>query len=285
MKNGKFIIIFLLICMACAKKDIDTESSGEELVRSFLYNFRLGESTNKRGGQKLSKDLYNAVYSRRTEWVKQILTNGVDPNYCRGESGWADSNPLNVVSESFYNTYYLRQSGKQIPDPALDLVVFQLLTEAGAEINMRPYIWNRVYLYNNQDIDSIKRQRKFANESLEPVIVQEQFDCFVADANRLLEAFLIAGADPDKLGHPYPYSEEAMYAGIDDRQANEYFAQGTRAINEAIKKGIIWESQVDLLLQYTKLDEDSLIAAEESGDRAMIEKINRLWEIQQIQSN
>jgi len=214
--------------------------------------------------------------------VKEILNNGADPNYCRGESGWADANPLNVVSESYYNTYYKRQNGERIPDPALDLVVFQLLIEAGADINMRPYIWNRVYFYNNQDLDSIKRQRKFANESLEPVAVQGQFDCFVADANRLLEAFLKAGADPDKLGHPYPFSVDAMKAHITDEQANAYFSKGSRAINEAIEKGILWESQVDLLLQYTRLDEESLKAAERSNDPAMIEKIKKLWEKQQF---
>jgi hypothetical protein len=35
-----------------------------------------------------------------------------------------------------------------------------------------------------------------------------------------------------------------------------------------------------LLLQYTKLDENSLKAAKESNDHAMIEKITMLWEMQ-----
>jgi len=62
-----------------------------------------------------------------------------------------------------------------------------------------------------------------------------------------------------------------------EEEANEYHAKGTRPINEAIKKGMRWESQVDLLLQYTTLDEDSLEAAKESKEPAMIEKINKLW--------
>jgi hypothetical protein len=62
-----------------------------------------------------------------------------------------------------------------------------------------------------------------------------------------------------------------------DEEANAYFVQGTRPVNEAIKKGMVWESQVDLLLQYTGLDEASLEVARESGDPAMIGKINRLW--------
>lgn len=38
-----------------------------------------------------------------------------------------------------------------------------------------------------------------------------------------------------------------------------------------------WESQVDILLEYTKLDEASLAAARESGDPAMAAKIAALW--------
>jgi hypothetical protein len=88
------------------------------------------------------------------------------------------------------------------------------------------------------------------------------------------------GADPDKRGHPYPYTlgEEACY--ISDEEANTYFAKGTRPVNEAIKKGMVGESQADLLLRYVKLDEASLEAARESGDPGMVEKINRLWEEQ-----
>jgi len=59
MKNGIFIIIVLLICMACTKKGIDTESSGDEMIRSFLYPFRSGRSSTQIGGQKLAKDLYS----------------------------------------------------------------------------------------------------------------------------------------------------------------------------------------------------------------------------------
>ena len=40
-----------------------------------------------------------------------------------------------------------------------------------------------------------------------------------------------------------------------------------------------WESQVDLLLKYgAQLDESCKKAAQESGDTAMIEKINKLAE-------
>jgi hypothetical protein len=223
---------------------------------------------------------YNAVYGNHVLWVKELLEKGVDPNYCHGEAWWVDSNPLNVVSRSFYNTYYSRRRGAIIPDPTPDVAVFQLLIKAGADINRRPYIWSRVYLYNNSGFARIKSQRMADKESVELVDMQDQIDCYVNDVNRLLEAFLEAGADPDKLGHPYPYSYEAIFMRLTDEQANEYFCRGSRAINVAIEKGIRWESQVDLLLQYTSLDEESLRAAERSNDPAMIEKIRNLWEEQ-----
>jgi hypothetical protein len=100
--------------------------------------------------------------------------------------------------------------------------------------------------------------------------------------NRIIEAFLKAGADPDLPGHPYPFSYEAMKARITDEQAREYFSKGTRAINEAIAKGMAWESLVDLLLAYTQLDEESLKAAERSNDPAMVRKIQKLWQVQKM---
>ena len=105
-----------------------------------------------------------------------------------------------------------------------------------------------------------------------------QIETYVKDANRVLRALLEAGADPDKLGHPYPFGFDWKVPFLTDKKANKYFAQGTRAINEAIEKGIIWESQVDLLLKYTSLDEESLKAADRSNDPAMIEKIQKLWQ-------
>jgi hypothetical protein len=52
---------------------------------------------------------------------------------------------------------------------------------------------------------------------------------------------------------------------------------GTRAINIAMEKGIKWESRVDLLLQCTKLYEESLKAAERSHNSEMVKKITKLW--------
>jgi hypothetical protein len=231
--------------------------------------------------------LYWAISFEDVERVKQYLEEGYDPNRCRGEQGWIDRTPLDVVARSFYTTYVREISGEKIPDPPPDVEMLQLLVEAGADVNRRPYIWCIVHHYENSYIELLLRNNvlrdigKRAETEAEKEIVAiqniESAKSCVKDGNRVIEAFLKAGADPDKLGHPYPYSLEAKRKRITDEEADEYFAKGTRPINEAIKKGMWWESQVDLLLQYTTLDEDSLKAAEESNDPAMIEKITKLW--------
>ena len=71
-----------------------------------------------------------------------------------------------------------------------------------------------------------------------------------------------------------------MLAKITDEEANAYFDKGTRPVNEAIEKGMLWESQVDILLEYTLLDEESLRSAEKSRDSAMVKKIKKLWKEQ-----
>jgi hypothetical protein len=274
---NKYISIGLLVLLStacCSHKNIFNHRINESLMNTSNPFFMSKKD-------KLAIRLYNAVYGEHFLLVQELLEKGADPNYCRGEVGWIDSNPLNVLSRSFYGTYYKRQLGDIIPNPVPDVVVFQLLIEAGADVNLRPYIWDRVYLHNNNEFDAIKSQRRIDKQSVELNDMQDQIDCYINDANRLLEAFLKAGSDPDKLGHPYPYSYEAIFKKLTDEQVNGYFSKGTRAINVAIEKGILWESQVDLLLQYTKLDEESLRAAERSDDPAMIEKINRLWEQQQ----
>ncbi|MCD4669029.1 MAG: hypothetical protein K8S14_01145 [Actinomycetia bacterium] len=280
MKKYKIlsIILLLLLIISCSTRgdDVDKKSFKEKITRAILYWFRSGRPffLSKKG--RLAKELYNALWGvgkDDVKLVKELLEDGADPDYCRGECGWSDSNPLNVVAESFYNTYKRLKYGESIPDPAPDVVVFNLLMKAGADINKRPYIWNRIHI-----LDTTLFTRIYNDESIKPETRKKQLEYYIKDSNRLIEAFLKAGADPDMLGHPYPYSYEGMKARITDEEAKEYFAKGSRAINVAIEKGIIWESQVDLLLQYTKLDEESLKAAERSNDPKMIEKISKLWE-------
>mgnify|MGYP000990774539 CR=1 FL=1 len=216
---------------------------------------------------------YNAVYREQSELVQEYLDRGFDPDYCQGECGWGDSNPLAVVAEGFYTTYYRTLRGAEIPNPTPDVATLQVLVAGGADVNRRPYIWDRVYMYTNEDLNGRWRSSIVDGK---PVGVEEDVKTYY----RIIEAFLRAGADPDLLGHPYPFSYEALKAGITDEQAQKYFAKGTRAINEAIAKGMAWESQVDLLLEYTKLDEESLKAAERSNDPEMVKKIQKLWEVQ-----
>ena len=237
-------------------------------------------------------DLSNAIRfglthdeSMRLDKLKQYLEEGYDPNRSCGEE-WSERTPLYLVARSFYSSWLSIEFGREISDPPPDIEVFQLLVDAGADVNQWPYIWLRVYKWDNWHLDNWIRDAGpyFARLSLtkeETERGKEQvIFYYVNDANRIIEAFLKAGADPDKFGHPYPFSPAATHRWISEEEAREYFAKGTRPINEAIKKGIRWESQVDLLLQYTMLDVDSLEAARESNDPAMIEKITRLWDEQ-----
>jgi len=235
-------------------------------------------------------DLWWAINKQDVDKVKQYMEEGYDPNKSMGEQGYRDRNPLNIIAKTFYDTYVRLTYGEKIPDPPPDVEMLRMLVEAGADVNRRPYIWCRVYTWNNNYLEAMFVRKQLSRTARSPETKEEieEFNnekiiepiYFINDANRVIEAFLKAGADPDKRGHPYPYTNEAYYARITDEEADEYFAKGTRPINEAIKKGIRWESQVDLLLQYTTLDKDSLKAAKESKDPAMIEKINKLWKEQ-----
>jgi hypothetical protein len=265
--------------MAVAVFFVSCEPEEEKMngaIRKALESLRSGQ-TPMSADKKLANNFYHAVYRDDIVQAQKYLDAGADPNYCLGECGWVDANPLSVVAEGFYDTYIRREHKEAVPDPVPDVAMFNILIAAGANINQRPYIWNRVFIRNNEKFKRLKRPVKADNGLTESEAMKKQMDNYVEDANRLIEAFLKAGADPDKLGHPYPFSREAIYARITDEQANEYFDHGSRAINVAIEKGIAWESQVDLLLRYAKLDEESLAAAERSNDPVMVEKIQKLW--------
>ncbi|GHV53908.1 hypothetical protein AGMMS49579_13530 [Spirochaetia bacterium] len=225
-------------------------------------------------------ELHNAVQKLDKDEVQSCLDKGTDPDRCLGGEGWKSNNPIRLLNRKFYRTYGRLKRGEEISDPAPDVATLQALVEGGADINREPYVWQRVFLWNKTDTDNILKQPIRAHYDI-PKPTQEEAEAeavsYIKDANRILEALLRAGANPDKLGHPVPYtpSEESNF--ITDEEAAVFFAQGTRPINEAIKKGMVWESQVDLLLQYTKLDEASLEAARESNDPGMVDKITKLW--------
>jgi hypothetical protein len=274
-KTTMVLLIFFLImgCRSMWREDVDWEKKDKEFEDRMV---------------KIAHPyfFYNAIYDKDVDLVRRFLEAGSNPNKCRGENGWVDANPLKVVTESFYKTYDTpNQMPRTLSEPARDVAVLQLLINAGADVNRLPYVWDRVYRYGGRHggteaYEEIIRRRKLRKLSIDPELVQVEMDTYVQDANRILKALLEAGADPDKLGHPYPFGYDWKVPFLTDRRANKYFARGTRAINVAIEKGILWESQVDLLLRYTSLDEESLRAAERSNDPAMLEKIRKLWEEQ-----
>jgi hypothetical protein len=224
--------------------------------------------------------LYQAVKKYDVAGVKELLQGKgkLDPNMCEGE-GWGTNNPLDVLTRNYYDTYWRALRGEDVTEPA-DIAIFTLLLARKVKLKRRPYVWNRVKAYGREITDyilALPEKTKEERISVTREEAEKEALAIINDVNRLLAALLEAGADPDQLGRLYPYSHEDW---MTDKAARRAWAHGTRPINEAIKKGMVWESQVDLLLRYTSLDEASLEAAKESGDPAMVEKINRLWEEQ-----
>lgn len=215
---------------------------------------------------------YEAIYGERVNLVKELLEEGADPNKCIGEAGWVDSNPLKIVAESFENTIY---SGKK--DDFREIQILNLLIDYGADINRLPYIWARVYTWDNEALNSsVKSTYKYHKDEING---RNPIEWFVNDSNRLLKAMLEKGMNPNMKGHPVPYTHRLKLLFFTDKIAFRYFnsPEATTPLYEAIKKGMRWESQVDLLLEYgATLDESCLEAARLSGDKTMSEKVERL---------
>ncbi len=207
------------------------------------------------------------------EDIDTYFKQGVNPNFCIGEAGWSESNPLLILSGSRYDhTVIINIDGF---DPDSDIKTFHALIQAGADVNLFPYIWKLVYKNTNYYLRKMRIDLKREHKSEEEITYRQEK--WVESSDRLLEAFIKAGADPDMRGDPYPFDWEKTRWNMTDEIALMYFKAGTRPINEAIKKGMAWEPEVDLLLKYVKLDEDSVKAAKASGDSAMIQKIELLW--------
>lgn len=243
MKNKK-IIIFLIIL-------------------SSIITGVFAESMTKYG-------FYLALDELETDIVKKYLEAGYDPNKCRGEAMWVDSNPLRVVSEQWFSAYDFRKQDMKKIDSLPDVDIIYLLIQYGANINKLPYIWNKVWRMNNKRIERILKNEEDKNKKTQII---------VEDCNRVLKALLDNGADPNMKGHPFPFGDSKKLLLFTDKKAFKYFnsEEATTPLYEAIKKGMTWESQVDLLLEYgAKLDSSCLIAAKLSGEQAMIDKIENL---------
>ena len=224
---------------------------------------------------KLSNySFYKAVYKCDLENIKLHIEKGFNPNKCRGEAGWVDSIPLKVLSEGLKGTYISRIEDPDFTYNNSDIKAYDLLIANGANINQLPYTWDRVYRYDNTHLENIEKKKQY-NEAKKKLMKQY----FVEDVNRLLEAMLSAGADPNMKGHPFPFSNSRYLLFFNNKKAFKYFnsPEATTPLYEAIKKGSDWESQVDLLLEYgAVLDASCLKAAELSGDEKMISKIRGL---------
>ena len=211
--------------------------------------------------------------SEKQNTVKDFLDAGFDPNYCLSfAAGWQYKNPLMLFNTAAgYSTYY-HQENLIYPD----VTVFNELIKFGADVNRYPYVWACVFFHDNRYIYRVKKEYT-NNETTEPEMNQK-ISAHIIDSNRVLKLFLDAGADVNRKGNSLPFDKKYC-TKITEKEIQRMFnsPEATSPLYEAIKKGIQWESQVDLLLEYgAQLDESCKKAAQESGDTAMIEKINKL---------
>ena len=239
----------------------------KEDTRTFR-EMRMGLNFALTDEQKKDRAFYHALkryaYPSRLDDIRQLLQEGQDPNRCYGECGWQESNPLLLFYELCYDTYYKQVNHIPIPDPTPDVELLNILIEYGADITLYPYIYIMVYEAGNETLKNCGYDEKIG---------------YVRDSNRILKAFLEKGADVNAKGN----AETLDWRTYNDFLTYEEFQdlckakEATTPLYEAIKKGMLWESQVDLLLEYgAALDESCLDAARLSGDDAMIEKVENL---------
>ncbi len=242
---------------------------------SEIRNFYYGDVPKRRRGlvgfgDQIQHEALFGPKGRQND-VEDYLNAGYDPNYClKFNDGWQYRNPLMLFNSSFINLTY-NNTQKEAVEP--DVVVFDLLVANGADVNKYPYVWASVYLHDNKKIEVFKKD--YPND---PRRVEALIACYISDANRVLRMFLEAGSDVNRKGHKKPFDKKYC-TKISELQIQKLFDsdEATTPIYEAIKKGMLWESQVDLLLEYgAEMDESCLEAARLSDDEAMIRKITGL---------
>lgn len=220
-------------------------------------------------------------YNRLTRYmwdydvINQLLEDGADPNYCGGECGWDDHNPLMVITDAWHFTYEAPKNNNYCEEK--DYATIKLLYKYNADFNKYPYVWKRVFSWSNEEY-----QENYEDRPLDVIKDKERKSAYIEDSNRVLRALLECGANPNYKGHPYPFSHKAVIQEkMTGEEAIQYFnsAEATTPLYEAIKKGIDWEPQIDLLLKYgATVDKSCIEAAKLSGDKKMMEKIQKLIE-------
>ena len=166
---------------------------------------------------------------------------------------WGDRNPLWFILRGEYG--YVK----------IDII--NILINFGADVNLRPYIWHTLdhRILTEENIEWMQAAKgRFVTGTTEDLMYKK------------IEILLQAGADADRKGAP-----NCQLIPSTEKNYQKYFErEGSRPINYAIKKNL--PTIIDLLLQYTTLDEESLDAAILSEDPLMIEKINKILEMQRI---
>ncbi len=272
----KKVIAIFFICVlfsSCGKFEEGTVLNRLNPIRLLLLNIRKNPDNISNEQRKQARAFYNAIvrYEWEPEKVKEMLAAGADPNYCYGECGWVQNNPLMLLSEMSFSSYYFKEKHGYIPDITPDVALLNELLSYGADIDKYPYVWAIVYRNGNGYIKDLEKQEI-------KDVAKVKIESTIADTDRILRAFLEKGADVNKRGDPYPFSGDSP-DNMSDEVLNMYFNKGSTPLYEAIKKGMQWESQVDLLLKYGAIiDESCLEAAKLSEEEAMIEKIQKLFD-------
>lgn len=276
------IVLFIVIGILFAGLKILNSLAGKVMskeiqgIRATLYG---DVPKNKRQlvayGERIEHEIrYGARAGERT--VQDYLDTGCDPNYCLNlTEGWQYTNPLMLFNTAAIYVTYVEEN-PSYPD----IKVFNQLMAAGANINKYPYVWAAVFCRGNWLIDMTRQS--FQEGEITETDMKNEIASDIKDTNRVLKLFLDAGADVNRKGSPVPF-EKNICEKISEAKIQKYFnsPDSTSPIYEAIKKGMVWESQVDLLLEYGAiLDESCLAAAKLSGDEAMIKKVKTLLELQ-----
>ena len=261
MKSLLRLSLFLLLSIVFFN---DCKIHNRNDIYSHSDNIRKNQNYSLFNDKTTQRKFYNALmrYEFQMDLIKNILDSNIDPNYCYGECGWIESNPLLLLSQLHFDTYYRTQRNESIPDPTPDIELFNLLIDKGANIDLYPYVYAIVY-----------------RKKIDFQMNEDEKNTYVEDSNRILKAFLDKGADPNAKGNHkafdwQTYDDNLSYEGF-QKMCKE--PDATSPLYEAIKKGMLWESQVNLLLEYGAiLDESCLEAAKLSGDKEMIDKITSL---------